>query len=126
MLRGMGWEKGQAIGGTNKGLTVPIEFIPRSQGLGLGAERRHEQSDKKRRRKPGDAKSSQVFGYSSHSYCNSVSFLTSCSVIFSCVYSLYLFLRVLDPSLKRMVKFGILKVWMKKYLINHIKVYCVV
>ena len=62
MLRGMGWKKGEAIGGTNKGLTVPIEFIPRSQGLGLGAERRHEEDGKKRRRKPGDAKSSQNLG----------------------------------------------------------------
>ena len=60
MLRGMGWKKGEAIGGTNKGLTVPIEFIPRSQGLGLGAERRHEDDGKKCRRKPGDAKSSEV------------------------------------------------------------------
>ncbi|XP_028414493.1 G-patch domain and KOW motifs-containing protein-like [Dendronephthya gigantea] len=62
MLRGMGWKKGEAIGGTNKGLTVPIEFIPRSQGLGLGAERRHEDGEKKRRRKPGDTKSSEYSG----------------------------------------------------------------
>ncbi|CAB4035075.1 G patch domain and KOW motifs-containing [Paramuricea clavata] len=62
MLRGMGWKKGEAIGGTNKGLAVPIEFIPRAQGLGLGAERRHEEGGKKRRRKPGDEKSSQNSG----------------------------------------------------------------
>lgn len=39
MLRGMGWKEGQAIGGTNKGLVEPIEFIRRPQGLGLGGTR---------------------------------------------------------------------------------------
>ncbi|EDQ86906.1 uncharacterized protein MONBRDRAFT_27691 [Monosiga brevicollis MX1] len=39
MLRGMGWQKGEAIGGTNKGLVEPIEFVPRPSGLGLGATR---------------------------------------------------------------------------------------
>lgn len=63
MLRGMGWMKGQAIGGTNKGLTVPIEFIPRSQGLGLGAERISNDIEKKRRRKPGDKDSSEVSNF---------------------------------------------------------------
>lgn len=60
MLRGMGWKKGEPIGGKNKGLTAPIEFIPRSQGLGLGAERRHEDNGKKPRKKPGDEISSKV------------------------------------------------------------------
>ncbi|EDO48178.1 predicted protein [Nematostella vectensis] len=53
MLRGMGWKKGQAIGGSVKGLAEPIEYIPRSKGLGLGAEVRAEMPSK-RRRKPGD------------------------------------------------------------------------
>eukprot|EP00112_Aurelia_sp_Birch-Aquarium-sp1_P012452 Seg2619.2 transcript_id=Seg2619.2/GoldUCD/mRNA.D3Y31 product="G-patch domain and KOW motifs-containing protein" protein_id=Seg2619.2/GoldUCD/D3Y31 len=55
MLRGMGWKEGEAIGLTNKGLTEPIEFIPRHKGLGLGAEKRQEEVSK-RRRKPGDTK----------------------------------------------------------------------
>ncbi|KAF0986740.1 hypothetical protein HZS_5676, partial [Henneguya salminicola] len=38
LLKGMGWVEGQPIGLTNKGLSQPIEFIPRPHGLGLGAE----------------------------------------------------------------------------------------
>ncbi|XP_031571804.1 G-patch domain and KOW motifs-containing protein-like [Actinia tenebrosa] len=52
MLRGMGWKKGECIGGTVKGICEPIEYIPRSKGLGLGAEKKNEPS--KRKRKPGD------------------------------------------------------------------------
>ncbi|XP_068759419.1 G-patch domain and KOW motifs-containing protein-like [Montipora capricornis] len=56
MLRGMGWKKGEAIGGTNKGLAEPIEYIPRSKGLGLGAERRPPSDGigPGKKRKPGD------------------------------------------------------------------------
>ncbi|KAF1741889.1 hypothetical protein MXB_1240 [Myxobolus squamalis] len=38
LLMRMGWVEGQPIGLTNKGLSQPIEFIPRPHGLGLGAE----------------------------------------------------------------------------------------
>ncbi|CAH3149036.1 unnamed protein product [Pocillopora meandrina] len=56
MLRGMGWKKGEAIGGTNKGFTEPIEYIPRSKGLGLGAERRvMDDMILGKKRKPGDS-----------------------------------------------------------------------
>ena len=37
MLRGMGWAKGQAIGGTNKKLVVPTQIVSRPSRLGLGA-----------------------------------------------------------------------------------------
>lgn len=37
MLLGMGWKPGQAIGGSNKALVEPIEFIPRGGRMGLGA-----------------------------------------------------------------------------------------
>ncbi|XP_065066622.1 G-patch domain and KOW motifs-containing protein-like [Rhopilema esculentum] len=50
MLRGMGWREGEAIGLTNKGLSEPIEFIPRHKGLGLGAEKRQEEMKAKRRK----------------------------------------------------------------------------
>ncbi|XP_078342048.1 G-patch domain and KOW motifs-containing protein-like isoform X2 [Oculina patagonica] len=64
MLRGMGWKKGQAIGGTNKGLAEPIEYIPRSKGLGLGAERRPPTDEmlQGRKRKPGDPSSKNMSG----------------------------------------------------------------
>eukprot|EP00048_Salpingoeca_helianthica_P012250 m.176872 g.176872 ORF g.176872 m.176872 type:complete len:536 (+) comp15345_c5_seq27:1032-2639(+) len=39
MLRGMGWKDGEAIGGINKGLLQPVEFVARPLGLGLGAQR---------------------------------------------------------------------------------------
>ena len=39
MLRGMGWRKGEAIGGSVKGLAEPIAYVPRPRGLGLGATR---------------------------------------------------------------------------------------
>ncbi|EFA83563.1 hypothetical protein PPL_02629 [Heterostelium album PN500] len=39
MLRGMGWQPGQAIGLTNKGLNEPIQFVKRpGYRLGLGAQ----------------------------------------------------------------------------------------
>ncbi|XP_073229046.1 G-patch domain and KOW motifs-containing protein-like isoform X1 [Porites lutea] len=64
MLRGMGWKKGEAIGGTNKGLAEPIEYIPRSKGLGLGAERRPPADENRlgKKRKPGDTASSNMSG----------------------------------------------------------------
>lgn len=64
MLRGMGWKKGEAIGGTNKGLAEPIEYIPRSKGLGLGAERRPPPGGvgPGKRRKPGDETSNKNTG----------------------------------------------------------------
>ena len=37
MLRGMGWQKGEAIGGVNKGLATPTQFVPRFDRRGLGA-----------------------------------------------------------------------------------------
>eukprot|EP00041_Stephanoeca_diplocostata_P032424 m.1037950 g.1037950 ORF g.1037950 m.1037950 type:complete len:469 (+) comp24146_c1_seq8:217-1623(+) len=42
LLRGMGWNEGQAIGQSNKGLLQPIVAIPRPQRLGLGATRNKE------------------------------------------------------------------------------------
>ncbi|KAK3737752.1 hypothetical protein QZH41_017215, partial [Actinostola sp. cb2023] len=58
MLRGMGWKKGEAIGGTVKGFCEPIEFIQRSKGLGLGAERKNQPNKKKR--KPGDVEEKKI------------------------------------------------------------------
>jgi G patch domain/KOW motif-containing protein len=69
MLRGMGWSKGTAIGGTFKGLVEPIEFVPRASGLGLGATLNVDlmRSDKKRRLqkdkrfiKPGETRSTET------------------------------------------------------------------
>lgn len=37
MLRGMGWKPGDAIGLTNAAVVEPIEFLPRAERLGLGA-----------------------------------------------------------------------------------------
>jgi G patch domain/KOW motif-containing protein len=59
MLRGMGWKEGEAIGGINKGLAEPIEFVPRPHGLGLGATRNLQIKPDRRRRardyiKPGE------------------------------------------------------------------------
>lgn len=58
MLRGMGWSDGEAIGGVNKGLIQPIEFIPRPAGLGLGAQRDADimpsHRKKQRQPKPGE------------------------------------------------------------------------
>lgn len=59
LLRGMGWKKGEAIGGTNKGLIEPVEFIPRAKGLGLGATVNSElrpETHKRRTIKPGDSR----------------------------------------------------------------------
>eukprot|EP00045_Choanoeca_perplexa_P017268 m.247846 g.247846 ORF g.247846 m.247846 type:complete len:485 (+) comp17494_c0_seq2:77-1531(+) len=61
MLRGMGWKEGEAIGGINKGLAEPIEFVPRPHGLGLGATRNLQLKPDKRRRprqyiKPGETR----------------------------------------------------------------------
>eukprot|EP01133_Synstelium_polycarpum_P002639 gene2639-3044_t len=49
MLRGMGWEPGQCIGLTNKGLTEPVKFIKRAgYRLGLGAKPKDiDEKDKK-------------------------------------------------------------------------------
>ena len=41
-------------------LAEPIEYIPRSKGLGLGAERRPPTDEKRRKRKPGDSSSKNV------------------------------------------------------------------
>ena len=61
MLRGMGWVEGEAIGGINKGLAEPIEFVPRPRGLGLGATRNLLIKPDKRQRqrqyiKPGESR----------------------------------------------------------------------
>jgi hypothetical protein len=59
LLRGMGWKKGEAIGGTNKGLIEPVEFVPRAKGLGLGATVNSElrpETHKRRTVKPGDSR----------------------------------------------------------------------
>ena len=42
LLKGMGWHKGEAIGGKNKALMQPIEYVPRPKGQGLGAQRNSE------------------------------------------------------------------------------------
>jgi len=57
MLRGMGWEKGKAVGrnrNKNNAMVEPIEFIPRPSLLGLGAQPvpiDFEEMKKKRKRK---------------------------------------------------------------------------
>jgi len=60
MLRGMGWKKGEAIGGVMKGLSTPIVGVPRRQGLGIGATRDKELMPDKRKPKkyvkPGESR----------------------------------------------------------------------
>ena len=61
LLRGMGWIEGQAIGTRNKGLPVPIEYVPRPSRLGLGATPKDEAlPTKKKPLKPGEAREAKV------------------------------------------------------------------
>ncbi|ORX47256.1 hypothetical protein BCR36DRAFT_405341 [Piromyces finnis] len=57
MLRGMGWEKGKAVGrnrGNKDAMVEPIEFIPRPALLGLGAQPKPpDLEDMKKRKKRG-------------------------------------------------------------------------
>ena len=62
-LRGMGWKKGEAIGGVNKVLVEPAQFLPRPGRLGLGAQVNTELLPEKRRKKyikPGESRESRV------------------------------------------------------------------
>ena len=59
LLRGMGWEEGKGIGKGNTGLLAPIEYVPRQDRLGLGAQPKPmdetDQNGKRRRiPKPGE------------------------------------------------------------------------
>ncbi|XP_033643445.1 G-patch domain and KOW motifs-containing protein-like [Asterias rubens] len=57
MLRGMGWNQGEGIGGKMKKFVKPIEAVLRPKGQGLGADRRPgDELDRKkiRKLKPGD------------------------------------------------------------------------
>eukprot|EP00056_Hartaetosiga_gracilis_P016872 m.6047 g.6047 ORF g.6047 m.6047 type:complete len:525 (+) comp4837_c0_seq1:86-1660(+) len=67
LLRGMGWKKGEAIGGTFKGLAEPVEYVPRMNRLGLGAKRDLEiKPDLKHRQKryikPGETREKKSHG----------------------------------------------------------------
>jgi len=57
MLRGMGWDEGKTIGLNNRGLTTPIEFVPRAGfRLGLGATPKVLEVKKKKFIKPGESR----------------------------------------------------------------------
>lgn len=63
LLRGMGWKEGGAVGKSNAAVVEPIQYIPRPEGLGLGADvpaALPEPPDQKRRKilRPGEEEKS--------------------------------------------------------------------
>ena len=58
-LRGLGWEEGKPVGtGAGQAIVEPIEYVPRPQLLGLGAQPKKDEKDEKKKRftKPGESR----------------------------------------------------------------------
>jgi len=56
MLRGMGWTEGGPVGRNSKAVVKPVEYVPRPQLLGLGAQTAPAEQLERQRVRPGEAR----------------------------------------------------------------------